>query len=80
MEYLFPWLKEIGFEDTEEAAETKKRNLDDEDDPAANWLSRDEWSSLPTPERYQRALDRYKKNSENDWQLGRECQRFVGYH
>lgn len=80
MESLFPWLKEIGFEDAEHLAEAKVREAADDDDPAANWLSEDEWSRLSILERYQRALDRYKQRKKSDWEIGREYERFVGYH
>jgi hypothetical protein len=78
-ENLFPWLEDIAFADAEDIAEAKQREIDDADDPASAWLSKDEWASLPTTERYQRALDRYKKRRKNNWEIGREFERYIGY-
>ncbi len=79
-ENLFPWLTDIAFDDAEEIAESHHRDVDDTDDPASAWLSQNEWASLPPIERYQRALDRYKKRHKSNWQIGREFERYVGYH
>jgi hypothetical protein len=80
MESLFPWLREIGFADAEKVAEAKVREADDDGDPVARWLSKDEWSSLSVTERNQRALDRYKERAKSDWEIGRDFERFIGYH
>jgi hypothetical protein len=80
MESLFPWLREIGFTDAEKVAEAKVREADDDGDPVARWLTKDEWSSLSVTERNQRALDRYKKRAKSDWEIGRDFERFIGYH
>jgi Restriction endonuclease len=81
-ESLFPWLEDIAYADAEEIAEAARRdsNQENENDPAAAWLSHDEWEALPPADRYQRALDRYRKRKKSNWQIGREFERYVGFH
>jgi hypothetical protein len=77
---LFPWLRDIGFQDAEQIAQAKAREAGDSDeDPVAKFLSPDEWSKLPVTERNQRALDRYKMRAKSDWEIGREFERFIGH-
>lgn len=78
-EHLFPWLRDIGYSEAEALSEPRVREISDTEDPASAWLSKDEWSLLPRVERYQRALDRYKDRRKNDWEIGRDYERFVGY-
>jgi hypothetical protein len=81
MDNLFPWLSDIGFTDAENVAEAKAREAtDDNEDPVAHWVSKDEWSKLTVTERNQRALDRYKKRNKTDWEIGRDFERFIGFH
>jgi hypothetical protein len=80
LESLFPWLAQIGFADVERVAELKLGEAQaDETDPVAAWLSKDELSKLSERERNERALDRYKKRSKTDWEIGRDFERFIGY-
>lgn len=80
MERLVPWLKDIDFEDAESVADQELVDRDDDStDPAAGWLSKDEWEKLSTVDRYQRALDRYNSRPKSDWQVGRDFERFVGF-
>jgi hypothetical protein len=67
-EKLFPWLIEVSGEDIgaliEKSREEDFRTADDivadDEDPAARWLSKQEWEALSTTARNQRALDRWK--------------------
>jgi hypothetical protein len=77
-EFHFPWLEE--FRDLEaEADYVQQADLSKEEDPAGRFLSKDEWSSLSSAERSQRALDRYLRSRMAPWQLGRDYERYVGY-
>lgn len=80
MESLFPWLRDIGFQDAEQIAEAKANEASDSnEDPASKYLSPDEWSKLSVTERNQRALDRYKMRAKSDWEIGRDFERFIGH-
>lgn len=61
-------------------AEAEARELEDDGDHAAWFLSKDEWSSLPDVKKYQMALDRYKLRRKSKWEIGREYERYIGYH
>jgi hypothetical protein len=52
---------------------------DEKDDPAARFLSKDEWAALSTADRNQLALERYLRSRMAPWQLGRDYERYVGY-
>lgn len=80
-EWQMPWITEL-----REAAELESFVKRDEaedpqrsDDPAARWLSAEEYESLSTVERNQLSLDRYLKSRKTPWQLGRDYERYVGY-
>ncbi len=80
MVHLVPWLKDVDFEDAESVADQELIDRDDDfTDPAACWLSKDEWEKLPTVDRYQRALDRYNGRPRSGWHVGRDFERFVGF-
>lgn len=79
-EWHVPWLSDLR-ELEEEESYAKLALLEDErdGDPAAEWLTREEWAALSTVERNQRALDRYWKAKKSRWQVGRDYERYVGY-
>jgi hypothetical protein len=79
-EHLFPCLRDIEFNDAEKLADTKARETNNEEDPVANWLSKDEWLKLSEAERNQIALERYNKRTKSSWEIGRDFERFIGYH
>jgi Restriction endonuclease len=79
MEHLVPWLKDVAFEDAETVAEQELLDTYDSTDPAAGWLSKDEWERLPPADRYQQALDRYRIRRKSDWEVGRDFERFIGF-
>jgi hypothetical protein len=77
---LFPEFRDIGFQDAEQLAEAKASEAGDgTNDPAAKYLTPDEWSKLSVTERNQRALDRYKKRAKDCWEIGRDFERFIGH-
>jgi Restriction endonuclease len=86
-EFHFPWLVELRdleeevayVEGLEPAADAAAEPDDRDADPAAHWLSADEYRALPTVERNQRALDRYLRSRKSPWQLGRDYERYIGY-
>jgi len=87
-EKLFPWLVEISGDDIEALIEkvTEPRNknaiidADDHDDPAKEWLNKNEWATLSVSERNQKALDRWiSSRNKSAWEIGREFERFVGF-
>lgn len=80
-EWQLPWITEL--REASELESFVKRDEDKdtrrEEDPAAHWLSPEEYKSLSTAERNQRSLDRYLRSRKTPWQLGRDYERYVGY-
>lgn len=81
-ETLFPWLEEfktippdVGMQYVQSSETANDREYD----TIRQWLSPEEYAALSTAEKYQRALDRYKKRHKSDWEVGIEYERFVGY-
>lgn len=83
LEKLFPWLSELIAED--EAEEIPVRIDDDEieednEDRVKNFLTQEEYKSLPSAERNQMALDRYLQNrNKSNWAIGRDYEMHVGH-
>jgi hypothetical protein len=79
-EWHFPWLVEFRDLEAEESyAVAEPEEEDERRDPAAHWLSAEEWKALGTAERNQRALERYLHSRKTPWQLGRDYERYIGY-
>lgn len=85
-EALFPWLVDFKEEDIDELIKQlvneqpeSEPNADNEDDPVRHWLTRAEYESLPTDEKYQLALERYWNKKKSKWEVGRDYERYVGY-
>lgn len=81
LEFTFPWLEEFkqlppetGYHIAQDTVTTSS-----EYEYHSHWISADEWQRLGQTERYQIALDRYKKREKTDWEIGREYERYVGY-
>jgi hypothetical protein len=72
----FPWLVELRDFDVEKSFVEIAEH--DETDPVSKYVSREEWGSLSSAERNQRALDRYLRSRKTAWQLGRDYERYVG--
>jgi len=84
-EKLFPWLSELIAEDENEEMPVRidydNTNDDDEDeDRVKDYLTPEEYRSLPSVERNQIALDRYLRNrNKSKWAIGRDYEMYVGY-
>ena len=85
-ESLFPWLIDFKGEDIDdlikqiiEKKEKPLKELEEPDDAAKKWLTRAEYMSLPTAQKYQLALDRYWQKPKSKWEIGRDYERYVGY-
>lgn len=82
-EKLFPWLSELIAEDEDEEILVR---IDDDisddntEDRVKNYLTQEEYKSLPSVERNQMALDRYLRNRyKSKWAIGRDYEMYVGY-
>lgn len=52
-----------------------------EHDPVRDWLSTEEWRSLPEVKKNQMALDRYiAKRKKSNWQIGRDYELYIGQY
>jgi len=83
-EKLFPWLSELIAEDEDDYIPVRidDNEVDDNnnEDRVKNYLTPEEYKSLPSVERNQMALDRYLKNrNKSKWAIGRDYEMYVGY-
>jgi Restriction endonuclease len=79
-EKIFPWIADyVGDDVPDSAVDVSGVEKLDEDDPAKFWLSKADYDRLPTVEKYQRALDNWKRRQKTNWEIGREYERYVGY-
>jgi Restriction endonuclease len=79
-EKLFPWILDyVGDDVPDSAVDVSGNETQDENDPAKNWLSKADYERLPNVEKYQRALDNWKRSPKSNWQIGRHYERYVGY-
>lgn len=83
LEKLFPWISEfITYDENEEIPVRVDDDSSDVDaeDRVRDYLSQEEYRSLPSVERNQRALDRYLENrNKSKWAIGRDYEMYVGY-
>lgn len=82
-EKLFPWLSDLIAEDEDEEMPVRIEDgvkNDDNEDRVKNYLTPEEYKSLPSVERNQMALDRYLRNRyKSKWAIGRDYEMYVGY-
>jgi len=82
-EKLFPWLSELIAEDEDELIPVRIEEYiknDNNKDRVKDYLTSEEYKSLPSVERNQRALDRYLRNRyKSKWAIGRDYEMYVGY-
>lgn len=82
-EYHLPWITELTDQAEQaayvEAADDGADARQSQEDPAARYMSKEEYAALSEGERNQRALDRYLRSRKSPWQLGRDYERYVGY-
>lgn len=75
-ESVFPWLLDFKKLDPDDAYKYSRKN-DDERDNSSLYISKSERKNLDIYERWQLALERYKKRSRTDWEAGIDYERFV---
>ena len=80
-ETLFPWLEEFKELPPVEAYEVAgETNTSDEYSRVRDWLSPEDYNSLPSHVKWQRALDNYiDRPNKTNWHIGIEYERYVGY-
>jgi hypothetical protein len=83
-EKLFPWLSELIAENENEDIPVRidddNSANDNNEDRVKDFLTPEEYKSLPSVERNQRALDRYLRNrNKSKWAIGRDYEMYVGY-
>lgn len=82
-ESIFPWLDEFKQIPPQEAYSyiEQNDNVDDAEryEKYREYLSPEEYSNLPRVEKFQLALERYKGKKKNNWEIGVEYERYVGY-
>ena len=82
-EKLFPWLSELIAENEDEEIPVRiddELKNEDNKDSVKDFLTQEEYRSLPSAERNQIALDRYLKNrNKSKWIIGRDYEMYVGY-
>lgn len=79
-ENIAPFLldfKEQEIDETEDSL--REYSAEENEDPATNYLTKEEYRKLLPTERNQMALDRYWKRPKSKWLLGRMYERYVGY-
>ena len=79
-ERLFPWILDyVGNDVPDSAIDVSGADHSDEEDQARYWLSKADYDRLPTAEKYQRALDNWRRRPKTNWQIGRDYERYIGY-
>ncbi len=82
-EYAVPWLSDFKTPTSSEIEEIKEVfNIKSEDEEYENikmYVSPIEYKKLSDTEKFQLALDRYKKRKKSNWEIGISFERYVGY-
>lgn len=81
-ESMFPWLAELRDNPPHTLSNAKYDKAPSEalsEDDASKWLTAEEYSSLPSNQKYQLALDRYWNRKKSNWEIGRDFERYIGY-
>ena len=78
-ETLFPWLEEFKEVPSDEAISYATGVYDSDYDAVRRWISPDEYAKLDNTAKYQLALDKWKSRKKNDWDIGIEYERYIGY-
>jgi len=83
LEKLFPWISELIAESEDEEIPVRVDGdvgEGENEDRVKDYLTSEEYRSLPSIERNQKALDRYLKNrNKSKWAIGRDYEMYVGY-
>jgi hypothetical protein len=79
-ESLFPWIKDyVGDDVPDSAVDVSAAHSEADVDPASEWLTKSEYERLPSAEKFQKALDNWRKRKKTNWQIGRDYERYIGY-
>lgn len=81
-ETLFPWINEYvgdNLDDLLKSVTQTEEDLEDSD-PVLKYIPKGEYNQLPDVERNQKALERYLSSRKKSHEIGRDYERFVGYH
>lgn len=81
LEYLrqiLPWLPDLEDSPLQSIPDTINPDFQKED-AAGYWLTPEEYEQLSTIDKYQLALDRYKKRNKSNAEIGRDYERYIGY-
>ncbi|MCX6792914.1 MAG: restriction endonuclease [Candidatus Falkowbacteria bacterium] len=80
-EYLAPFLLDVKEDvDIDQAEIFGEYTEEEQQDPAINYLTKEEYRKLPAVERNQLALDRFwKRPNKSKWLIGKLYERYVGY-
>ena len=82
-EKIFPWLSELIAEDENEEIPVRidfTNQDEDGEDSIKIWLTQEEYGTLPSVEKNQKALDRYlESRNKSKWAIGRDYEMYIGY-
>jgi hypothetical protein len=79
-ESLFPWLTDYIGENLDNLLiQVTKEEDESNEDPVKKFITTSEYNNLTNVERNQRALDRYWRTRKENWMIGRDYERYVGY-
>ena len=81
-EAMFPWLEEFKDIPTDEAVEYLKSSDSESSSDYSylkKYISPSDYAQLSMTEKLQKALDNYQHKRKNDWQVGIEYERYIGY-
>lgn len=79
-EEAFPWLEEYKIVSKQEIKQIASMGeADSEQENLIHYLSAAEYEKLSNTEKYQLALDRYKKRHKTNWEIGISFERYIGY-
>lgn len=82
-ESLFPWLKDFREIPPVEAFSYASGTIDDSVEENyetfKEYISPNDWQNLSSTEKYQLILDRYISRRKNNWEIGIEYERYIGY-
>ena len=82
-ETLFPWINEYVGDNLDDllksVTQTEEEDLED-CDPVLKFITKAEYNQLTDVERNQKALERYLSSRKKPHEIGRDYERYVGYH
>lgn len=82
-EFLVPWLEEFKeippITGANYINDYVSNSSENEYESLKEWISPEEYANLSTAEKYQLALERYLKRKKDDWEVGIEYERYIGY-